>query len=189
MRVRSGTRTVLTPSDPVVTLSRVQSGVGTLTFEAKVSDAVGDLRLGAAYQLRSGECSTVQHSGGRPVAAHGARHPVVVADRERFERLQIDLRKAPDLDRLVVYAFSDSRAALAWGGTLVVTTYADASIELPLETLQGGDVAVVMSLYNVDGEFVLRAEMQSLYGYIRAACRAYGFDRITWLDDKTPVDP
>jgi hypothetical protein len=45
-----------------------------------------------------------------------------------------------------------------------------------------------MSLYNVRGEFVLRAEMQALNGGVREACRAYGYDRITWLDDRAPVD-
>jgi hypothetical protein len=56
-----------------------------------------------------------------------------------------------------------------------------------MESLQGGQVAVLMSLYNVRGEFVLRAEMQTLNGDVREAARAYGFDRISWLDDRSPV--
>jgi hypothetical protein len=100
----------------------------------------------------------------------------------------VDLRQSRDLDRLALYAYSASRAPLHWGGTLVVETFGKARIELPLESLQGGDVAVLMSLYNVRGEFVLRAEMQTLSGDVREACRAYGYDRITWLDSRTPVD-
>ncbi len=45
-----------------------------------------------------------------------------------------------------------------------------------------------LSIYQVRGEFVVRAEMQTLYGDVREACRAYGYDRITWLDDRTPVE-
>ena len=50
------------------------------------------------------------------------------------------------------------------------------------------DVVVLTTLYNVAGEFVLRAEMQPILGDVREACRAYGYDRITWLDSRNPVD-
>jgi hypothetical protein len=29
--------------------------------------------------------------------------------------------------------------------------------------------------------------MQTLYGDVREASRAYGYDKITWLDDRSPV--
>ena len=47
---------------------------------------------------------------------------------------------------------------------------------------------MLLSLYQVRGELVLRAEMQTLFGDVREAARAYGFDRITWLDGRTPVE-
>jgi hypothetical protein len=47
---------------------------------------------------------------------------------------------------------------------------------------------MLLSLYNVRGEYVLRAELESIEGGVREACRAYGYDRITWLDDRTPVE-
>jgi hypothetical protein len=89
---------------------------------------------------------------------------------------------------MAVYAFSESRAELTWGGTLVLTTFAGARVELPLETLFAGRVAVLMSIYNLDGEYVVRAEMETIAGDVREAARAYGYDRITWRDDRTPVD-
>lgn len=187
-RVRAGARKILTVSDQTVTLTRLQSAIGTLLFEAAVSDAVGDLRIGCAYQLHSGESSTVQLSGGNRLAPPRSRRPVIVASHEQFGRISVDLRQSVDLQRLAIYAFSESRTPLAWGGTLIAETFGGAKIELPLESLQGGDVAMLMSLYNVRGEFVLRAEMQALNGGVREACRAYGYDRITWLDDRTPVD-
>jgi uncharacterized protein involved in tellurium resistance len=189
VRVAAGRRVILTVSVPTVTLTRLQSAIGTLRFEAAVSSEVGDLQLGCAYRLRSGLSSVLQPDGDHRVAPPGSRRPVLVAGRDDgFGTVEVDLRQSRDLDRLVLYAFSASRAPLRWGGTLVVETFGKARIELPLESLQGGDVAVLMSLYNVRGEFVLRAEMQTLNGDVREACRAYGYDRITWLDSRTPVD-
>jgi hypothetical protein len=187
-RVRAGSRKILTVADQTVTLTRLQSAIGTLVFEAAVSDAVGDLRIGCAYQLRSGHSSTVQLTGGNRLAPAGSRRPVIVAGHEHFARISVDLRQSVELERMAIYAFSESRAPLTWGGTLIAETFGGAKVELALESLQGGDVAMLMSLYNVRGEFVLRAEMQALNGGVREACRAYGYDRISWLDDRTPVD-
>jgi hypothetical protein len=39
----------------------------------------------------------------------------------------------------------------------------------------------------VDGEFVLRAENEKVGGAVREAARMFGYDRITWADDSTPV--
>jgi uncharacterized protein involved in tellurium resistance len=170
-----------------VTLTRTQSAIGSLTFETAVSAEVGDVRLGCAYELRSGICSTVQTTGGERFAPPRSRRPILVAGHERYERISVDLRQSNDLRRLIIYAFSESRRQLTWGGTLIVTTFGGARIEVPLEGLAPGEVAVLMSLYNVRGEFVLRAELQTVTGAIREASRAYGYDRITWLDDRTPV--
>ena len=120
--------------------------------------------------------------------APSSRRPVIVAGRDEFEHLRVDLRQVRDLERMAVYAFSESRTELTWGGTLVVTTSGGARIELPLESLYPGRVAVLISLYNVDGELVVRAEMETIAGDVREAARAYGYDRITWRDDRTPVD-
>jgi uncharacterized protein involved in tellurium resistance len=187
-RVHAAERAILTVSQPTITLTRLQSAIGTLTIEAACSAEVGDLRLGAAYQLRSGPSSVMQRTQGNRFAPPGSRRPILVGTREPFERVSIDLRQSADLERLIIYGFSEGRTTLRWGGTLIITTFGGAKVELPLETLAGGDVAVLVSLYNIAGEFVLRAEMQTLYGGVREAARAYGYHRITWLDDRTPVD-
>jgi uncharacterized protein involved in tellurium resistance len=165
----------------------VQSGIGQLEIETACSPEVGDLRLGAAYQLRSGPTSTVQLAGGNRFAP-SSRRPVIVANREEYDRIGVDLRQAPDIERIAVYAFSESRADLTWGGTLVLSTFGGARIELPLETLYAGKIAMLMSIYNLGGELVIRAEMETIVGDVREAARAYGYDRITWRDDRTPVD-
>lgn len=185
-RVLPGTQTILTAAAPTVTLSRLQSGIGTLTVEAACSGEVGDLRLGGAYQLRSGPSSTVQSSGGNRLAPPKTRRPVIIGSRESYERLAIDLRQCRELERLAVYGFSESRALLRWGGTLVVRTFGGAEVEVPLENVEGS-VVMLVTLYNVAGEFVVRAEMQAVLGDVREACRVFGYDKITWLDDRTPV--
>jgi hypothetical protein len=187
-RVRPGTDLILGPKAPTVWLTRLQSGIGQLTLEAACSDAVGDLRLGCAYQLRSGHSSTVQHSGGYDRAPRDSTRPVLTADRDRFERLTVDLRQSLELERLAVYAFSESRATLAWDGTLVVTTYGGAKVELPIAREPSAGVVVLLSLYNVHGEYVVRAESEQPFASIRDACQAFGYERITWLDDRTPVE-
>jgi uncharacterized protein involved in tellurium resistance len=186
--VTAGGHAILNRRSPTVTLTRTQSGIGTLTIEAACSAEVGDLRLGCAYQLRTGESSTVQATGGNRLAPPRSRRPVLVGGHERYERISLDLRQSRDIERLAVYAFSESRAQVAWGGTLIVTTFGGARIETPLEQLVPGAVAVLLSLYNVGGEFVLRAELETVTGSIREAARAYGYDRIAWLDDRTPVE-
>jgi len=186
-RVAPRGRTILTPRGPTVTLNRVQSGVGTLTIEAVCSPAVGDIRLGALYQLAGGTSSVVQHATGLPVAPRDSRRPVITGSRGEFDRLTVDLRQVRSLLRMLVYAFSESGRELAWGGTLVTTTFGGARIELPLDLGRHGGPIALLSLYNIDGEFVLRAEAEKVDGAARDVARLFGFERITWADDRTPA--
>lgn len=181
--------TTLTPRRPTVTLNRVQSGVGTLSFEAVVTAAAGDVRLGCAYQLRSGRASTVQHQAGRRYAPPGeTRRPIMVATRQEYERIAVDLRQVTDLERFIVYAFSGNGQMLQWGGTLIATTFGGDRIEMPIELAPAPAVAVLASVYNLGGELVVRSEMDLVAANVRDACRGYGFDRVSWVDDTTPID-
>lgn len=186
-RVRRGSPALLSPKEPTVTLSRIQSGVGVLTIEAACSPAVGDLRLGAAYDLTTGLSSVVQHASAITTAPPHSARPVVIAGRGEFERLTIDLVQCRSIERLIVYAFSERGAVLNWGGTLIVSTFGGDRVELPLDRPPSDEIGVLLSLYNIDGEFVLRAEMEEFRGNVRDAVVAYGFDRISWLDPRTPL--
>ncbi len=170
-----------------MTLNRLQSGIGVLSIEAACSPAVGDLRIGAAYQLAGGHSSIVSRIGASSTAPRNSRRPVIVARAEQYERLVVDLRQNRQLERMVVYGFSESGRQLNWGGTLVLRTAGGARVELPLDRPPSGGVSVMLSIYNVRGEFVVRAEMETIDGSIRNAVQAYGFDLISWLDDRTPV--
>lgn len=185
-RVAAHEQQLLTVRNPAVTLTRLQSGIGTLTLEAVTS--VPGLRLGCAYQLATGVSSTVQLAGGNRFAPPGSRRPVVMAQREQYEQLAVDLRQVRTLERLAVYVFSEDGSELDWAGTLVASTFGGGRVELALDTLYRGAVAVPMSIVNAGGELWLRAEMETIAGPIRDACRAYGFDRITWKDERTPAD-
>jgi uncharacterized protein involved in tellurium resistance len=186
-RTRNGPPTVLTLQSPVVTLTRVQSGVGALSVQAACSDQVGDLRLGCAYQLVSGQTSVIQHASGLNVAPAGSRRPVIIASRDPLETLTIDLAQSREVERLIVYAYSESGTALSWDGALVIATYGGARIEVPMRRDPSAGVMVPLSLYNIDGEFVLRAEYFFSGGSIRQTTAAFGFDRVSWLDDHTPL--
>lgn len=178
---------LLTAAAPMVMLTRLQSGVGALVFEALSAGTVGDLRLGCAFTLADGYSSIVQHCGGRNSGPPGARSPIIRAGRREFEWLAMDLRQNRRLRRLIVYGFSESRQALRWGGTLVVTTHGGARADLPIDQPVAGGVTVFLALFNVDGELAIRTEMTRVDGDVRDACHAYGFDRITWVDGRTPA--
>jgi hypothetical protein len=189
VRVGGRDQHLLSRTSPTVTLTRVQSGVGHLTIDLLTSAEVGDLRLGAVYQFRSGGSSTVSLADGRRFAPLSGRRPVLLAGREDdADRISVDLRQIGDIERVAVIGYSVSRQTLAWGGTLVVTTFGGARLELPLDALYRGSLAVLLSLYNVAGELVVRAEMETIAGDVRQAAAAYGYERIAWRDDHTPVD-
>ncbi len=186
-RVGPTGRVILTTREPTVTLNRVQSGVGALTVEAACSPAVGDIRIGALYQLTDGSSAIVQHATAFRTAPHGSRRPVLVTARGQFDQLVVDLRQSRAVQRLLVYAVSESGAELHWGGTLVTRTYGGARVEIPLDIGRHRGPVALLSLYNIDGEHVLRAENEKIAGSVRDVALSFGYDRITWADQHIPV--
>ncbi|MDQ6839320.1 MAG: hypothetical protein M3137_13585 [Actinomycetota bacterium] len=158
-----------------------------MTIEAACSAAVGDLRLGCAYRLRSGASSVVAEVDGLRTGPPGEASPVFLSGRDRYEQVSVNLRRVRDVERFVVYAFAGDGSTLAWGGTLQVTTYGGAVIAASLENRPFDGVLVALSAYNVDGELVLRAEHQATEPTVRHACEAFGYDDIIWLDDRLPA--
>jgi hypothetical protein len=99
----------------------------------------------------------------------------------------VDLRQSRSLRRVLVYAFSESDRELHWGGTLLTRTFGGARVEIPLDLGRHHGPIALMSIYNIDGEYVLRAETEKVSGAVRDVARAFGYDRITWADPRTPV--
>jgi hypothetical protein len=112
---------------------------------------------------------------------------VITTARAQFDQLVVDLRQSRSVQRLLVYAVSESGAELNWGGTLVTRTFGGARVELPLDIGRHRGPVALMSLYNVDGEYVLRAETERVTGAIRDVALSFGYDQITWADPHMPV--
>ncbi len=186
-RLAPGGRASLTDDRPTLTLDRLQSGIGVLTVRAAVSEHIGDLRLAAAYRLATGESSVLDEARGLSVAPVGTSRYVVVAARDHGDVLRLDLRQVRRLERLVVLAFSPSGETLRWGGALLVETADGARVDVALDREPASGVLVALSITQVAGELVLRAEDELVHGTFRDACLAYGFTSITWVDPWTPL--
>ena len=186
-RVAPGARVILTLREPTVTLDRLQSGIGGLTVTAVCSPAVGDLVLGAVYQLADGTSGVLGAGTGITTAPPRSRRPVLQGGRDEFEHISVDLRQARSLRRFVVWATSATEQELAWGGTLRLATHGGSRVEIPLDVGRHVGPLVVASVYVLDGEFVVRAELDPVHGVARDVARAYGFGAITWADPRTPV--
>lgn len=176
---------LLTPSAPVVRLTRPQSGVGALTVEAACSAEVGDVRLAVAYRLASGQTGLVGHEVGVAQAPPGNR-PALLSKAGRFDTVLVDLRQVRALDRLLLLLFSASKATLAWGGTLLLSTPGGSRVEVGIEAPPSAGALGIATLYQLDGELIVRAEPQESAPTVKDACLMFGFDRITWLDARTP---
>ncbi|MDG3013419.1 hypothetical protein [Speluncibacter jeojiensis] len=187
-RLAAGDRLVLSAQHPTVALTRIQSGVGALTIRSLCPESAADLRFGCAYTVRSGKSSTVSPTTGRTAGPTGAHSPIITGVDDGRGGFDIDLRQCRDLDRLVIYGFTRSGAPTAWPGTITVATAGGGRIELALNDLPETAGCVVLSLFNVHGQFVLRSEMCPINGTVRDACLAFGFDDIGWIDGYTPLD-
>jgi hypothetical protein len=142
--------------------------------------------VGCAYRLRSG-FSSVLHNFGTPTTAPPRSNRPIIVIEPGPQRFTLDLVQGRDVDRLIVYAFAGGGPPPDGGVTLIATTFGQARIDMPLDRLPPRGVVVLMSLYNIAGEFVLRAEMDEIAGTARDACAAHGYDQITWLDAWTPL--
>jgi hypothetical protein len=187
---------VLSPSNPAVTLSRLSSGIGTLSLHAAVSPALGDIVLTCAYELlgepgNPGEVGQIYSSvlaGDGPTRAAPAegRRPVLVYGRDQFQRISVDLRQVRQVRRLLVLTATRHGAPIEWTGTLILSTHGGARVEIALDQLGNTPAGVVLALFQVDGELIARAELEQARS-VREACLQFGYDAITWIDDRTPL--
>ncbi|WP_203938420.1 hypothetical protein [Spirilliplanes yamanashiensis] len=170
--------TVLTRRRPTVLLNRLQSAIGALRIQGLWPPH--SARLGCAFQLHSGRC-TVVWPGGVP----GRVDPLTLTANGESQTVTLDLLRCRELDRAILVAACDS--AVPWTGTLLLTTYGGSRVEVPLDGPPAPGVLVLMSLYNLSGEYVVRAEWEHIAGSMRDAATAYGFDRISWYDGDTAI--
>jgi uncharacterized protein involved in tellurium resistance len=177
----------LTAAEPTVTLTRVQSGTGSLEVALTRGSAAGDLSIGAAYQLGNGTESAIQHLGGVTTGPVGPLLPLLrLRERPDGESITVDLRQVANLRRFLVYGYSPSVSMLSWNGVLVVTTFGGARIEVPLDHPPFRGTLALLTVYNVEGELVLRAEMEEFPGPPQMAAEAFDY-HLPWLDGRQPL--
>lgn len=182
-RARADRPVLLTRERPTVVLTPVQSGVGALRITSIVSEQVGDLTLGALCTLADGSATLLDANRDMSAAPAGARSPVVSA---AGRDLSVDLRQVRALRRLVVVAFSPTSAVVTWGGVVRVELAGGTRVDVPLEREPQAGALVALSVVNVDGSLVLRAEDELVPGALREVGQAYG-SGLRWVDAWTPV--
>ncbi|MBO1754951.1 hypothetical protein [Allobranchiibius sp. CTAmp26] len=170
-------RRVLSATDRVVHLTRMQSAVGRLRIEPALG-AGEHLDLGCVLETADRQESivlgTLNRQGPDP------RRPMV---RCGGQGVEIDLRRIHSLSRVLVVAVTPRLP----GGTLVVTTYGGSRMEITLPATATLGAQALLTAYVVQGRLVLRAELDPFSGTLQQVCGAYGYTDLTWRDPATPL--
>jgi uncharacterized protein involved in tellurium resistance len=186
-RAPAGAPTRLAAAEPTVTLTRVQSATGALELALTRASSAGDLSMGCVFQLADGTEAIVQALGDVTAGPPGAVLPLVrYKHHGDSETLHLDLRQVGSLRRALIYAYSPSIAILSWQGVLVATTYGGARIEIPFDRPPFSGTLALLTIYNVDGELVLRAEMEDHHGPPEMAAKAFDH-HLAWLEGRQPL--
>jgi len=168
------------PDAAVVHLTRAQSAFGSLEVHPAIP-AGAQLTLGAAYEVEGVEGVVLP---GLRNMGPDQRSP---AFRVSSGGLVVNLRQITAVDRFLIYAVLSQADKKMPGGTVVVTTYGGARMELPLTTKPTYGAQALLTAYVVEGRIVLRAEHDPFSGTLHQVCDAYGFSELTWRDPFTPL--
>ena len=189
-RVPAGATTVLTAARPTVTLTRLQSGTGRLRVSLARGDAAGDLAMGMVCQTADGAVCVVQRDGDvltTPVSAGTSSLPLVrLAVEDGLDTFSVDLRQVRRLRRALFYGHSPGVQVLRWDGVVVVTASDGSRVEAPFDLPPLSGTVALLTVYAVQGELVLRAELEPFAGPPETAAQAYGY-AYGWLGGRLPV--
>jgi len=177
-RRRPGLATRLEVTTPSLTLTRVESGIGSLRF-ALAGPGADLLRLGCMYELRTAAGTHTEHLS--PSAEPSARRDVVAVrkgEKPGSSVISVDLREVTTLRRLLLYAAPRTVSASMTVGTavLVSSSIGGTLVEVPLTLgeLDGTPLALA-SVFNVDGELVVRREVAMSDTEVRSLAERHGF--------------
>ena len=161
-------------SGPTITLNRVQSGTGSLEVRILTPPGTGALTAGCVMQLANQTNVVVREGGDNLAAPTHALGPLArLRSGADEDVITWDLRRVGDLRRALVYAQVPVTAPPTTG-TLVLTTSGGPVAEATFQTAPGS-VLVLLSLHNVAGELVVRAETDVLPDFA-TAWRNDGYD-------------
>jgi uncharacterized protein involved in tellurium resistance len=160
-------RQILARAHRTVTLTRRQSALGSFEF-----DVTGSGELCALWELVDGTSGVIDAHTGTHVSPEFGKRPIVELT---GDRLIIGLRHSRNLRRVVLYLrFNGQEPARIIGGL-----YDGCTVESLHPPADPSDVCVALTIYNVDGELVLRRE-NVWVDTAEQVPAAYGF-AATWL--------
>jgi uncharacterized protein involved in tellurium resistance len=176
----------LTAARPTVTLTRLQSGVGQLRLALARGADAGDMAAGLVCQTVDGATHVVQRLGDA-LATPAAPLPMVRLVAEAgLDTVLIDLRQVGRLRRALLYGYSPGVAVLSWDGVVVATLHDGSRIEAPFDLPPLSGTVALLTVYAVQGELVLRSELEAFAGPPEMAAQAYGY-RYGWLGRRLPT--
>lgn len=179
--IEADERRLMTEHEPVVELSRMQSAAGGI--EAKVAVAnPAEVVLGLVFETADERESLVLP--GLSQQGPDPRRPIF---RATSSGVAVNLRRVPDIHRLLLFAVPTRPSKQLPSGTVTLTTYGGTRLEIPLIAGPTLGAQALISGYVVEGRLVLRAEHDPYSGTLQQVCAAYGYREISWRDPYTPL--
>lgn len=179
--IGSDERRILTDREPVVHLTRLQSGAGSLEVRVAVATS-SEVALGLVFETGDRRESVVLP--GLSQQGPDPRSPIF---RATTSGAAINLRRITDVHRFLLFAVPTRPSKQMPGGTVTLTTYAGARLELPLVAGPTFGAQALLTGHVVEGRIVIRAEHDPYSGTLQQICGAYGYTELSWRDAFTPL--
>ncbi|TWE10430.1 hypothetical protein BKA23_2791 [Rudaeicoccus suwonensis] len=179
--IGSDERRILTDREPVVHLTRLQSAAGSLEVRVAVATP-SEVALGFVFETGDRRESVVLP--GLSQQGPDPRSPIF---RATTSGAAINLRRVSDVHRFLLFAVPTRPSKQMPGGTVALTTYAGARLELPLVAGPTFGAQALLTGHVVEGRIVIRAEHDPYSGTLQQICGAYGYTELSWRDAFTPL--
>ncbi|NNG38344.1 hypothetical protein HJ588_03520 [Flexivirga sp. ID2601S] len=179
--IRADERRLMSEHEPVVELTRLQSAAGALEARVAVANP-SEVVLGTVFETSDGRESLVL-----PGLAQQGPDPRSPIFRATSSGVAVNLRHIRQINRFLIFAVPTRPTKQMPGGTVAVTTYGHARLELPLVAGPSLGAQALLTAYVVEGRLVLRAEHDPYSGTLQQVTAAYGYRELSWRDPYTPL--
>ncbi|WP_265442735.1 hypothetical protein [Flexivirga meconopsidis] len=179
--IHADERRLMTEHEPVVELTRMQSAAGALEARVAVANP-SEVVLGTVFETADGRESLVL-----PGLAQQGPDPRSPIFRATSSGVAVNLRHIRGINRFLIFAVPTRPTKQMPGGTVAVTTYGRARLELPLVAGPSLGAQALLTAYVVEGRLVLRAEHDPYSGTLQQVTAAYGYRELSWRDPYTPL--
>lgn len=154
-----------------------------------------DVHLGCLWEMNDRSSGLIQLLGGGSDSARCDGNTVLrLGGRSETDgqTLVASLRQMPLLNRMVLFVYANNGVP-EWGPLnvhLSATLKGGVAVELtPSPGPTWATVLAIASVHRVGGTLVVRREDQYLSGQQSSVGWAYGFDSLSWSDERTIVQP